>query len=182
MAQNSKAKKVEENELPKFDVPTVKSSDSTGWRICNTVLGCGLHVLQGWSSGVGIKGNETTFETKFFKLLYASKLDFRHQEKYLSNRWSIVDVGRPLEAPIAVSNMFYQFLSPKQTYICSSTIEWVNRFEDFIKKYGLGELGRGHVWKNKNYKNEDNVAFTWTWNGKVPKAEDVGIKDWEYPQ
>lgn len=171
MAQNFK----------KFDTPTVNSSEKIGWRICNTVLGCGLHVFQGWSSGIGIQGNETTFETKFFKLLYASTVGYKSPE-CLNVRWGVAEVGKPLEGPISVANMFYQFLTPKQTYICSSTLKWVDRFEAFVKKHDLGDFGRAHVWQNKNYKNEDNVAFTWTWNGTVPKAADVGIKDWEYPE
>jgi hypothetical protein len=188
MAKKSPPKKIVEKKLEKLELPTVNGAFNQGWRLCNTILGCGLVIFQGWSKGVGIYGNDYDFENKFFTLLWASK--YYTTLKYPENDnctafewWGWKDAEKGVsEAPIGVSMGYWQLLRPLQTYVASSTVEWVERFEKFVTKHKLGVLGKGHIWKNKNYKDDDNITFTWTWNGKCPKAKDVGIENWEYPE
>jgi hypothetical protein len=159
-----------------YDTPTVKSGQ--GWLICNSSLGCGSRVLQGWSSGIGIaSSNKQEFEKKFFHLLYLSK----NQDK-CTTKWGYLYKDRQVEAPISVSMGRYQFLEEGTTYTFSSTSDWIERFVAFIQKYDLGTVSVGHKWINKHYMDKENQTGTWTWNGKLPKSADVGIENWGLPE
>lgn len=161
-------------ETIKLDTPTVASGH--GWMICNCSLGCGSYIFQGWSEGIGIYDN-SDFEKKLFTLLYSSM----HQE-HVRNPWNLSYKGRHVEAPIGVLMSHHQFLVKGTTYTFNSTVEWVARLVEFVKKHDLGEISVGHVWINTNYKQHRNQTGTWTWNGKVPKSTDVGITNWKLPE
>jgi hypothetical protein len=161
-----------------MDTPTSRYRDKTGWLICNTSLGCGSRVLQGWSSGIGIAAdNKADFERKLFELLYLS-----NNQKYAKDKWTSTNLGRSVEAPISVSMFRYQFLTKGSTYTMNSTKDWVERFEAFINKHNLGTFSKSHEWVNAHYNNAANITAVWTWNGAVPKAADVGITDWKLPE
>jgi len=177
----------EEIKMISIDIPTVK--EGMGWLICTTPLGCGSRILQGWSSGFGIAGNETSFETKLAKLLHWSikapeLLDNHSVRGYIytnytiNQHWGTCPVVGPAMAAIGVGRAKYQFLKPNWTYTLNSTEEWIDRFENFIKKYDLGQFSKSHAWVNYNYKQARNVTAVWTWNGKVPCLDEVGLKDW----
>lgn len=169
------AKNVVDDAL-KLDPPTVQSG--TGWLICNSSLGCGSRVLQGWSKGIGISAeNKNNFEERLFKLLYLSK----HPD-YTKTRWNLKGLGRNVEAPISVGMHRYQFLTPKTTYIMSSVSDWIERFRVFVETHKLGDFSVGHEWKNPHHTGDLNRYASWTWNGNVPKAADVGLKNWSLPE
>jgi hypothetical protein len=161
-----------------LDTPTTKYRDKPGWLICNSSLGCGSRVLQGWSAGIGIDAaNEAGFEKKLFELLYLSL-----NKQYAKDNWGTFSTGRSVEAPISVSMYRYQFLEKGSTYTMNSTAPWVKRFEEFVAKHNLGTFTKSHEWKNPHYRNAENVTAVWTWNGNLPKAADVGITDWKLPE
>jgi hypothetical protein len=158
------------------DVPT--SKDMSGWLICNSVLGCGTRILQGWSEGIGISQN-VDFEAKFARLLlwsdYAAKKDITQVKGY----WNLQLLSGIMEAPIGLSRTKLQLLKPKQTYTISSLVPWIERFEAFVKKHDLGDFSKSHVWLNHNYKGAPNITALWTWNGNCPSADSLGLKDWQ---
>jgi hypothetical protein len=167
----------------KVDVPTMK--DGNGWLICTSPLGCGTRILQGWSSGIGIVANDD-FEKKLTKLLHWSdkyqipKGSWQAPEfPKVEAPWHHVTLPGAMEAPIGVARMKYQFLKPDHTYTLSSLVEWIERFEKFVKAHDLGDFSKSHEWINHNYKSKPNVTALWTWNGKLPKLEAVGLQDWE---
>jgi hypothetical protein len=157
-----------------LNTPTVKTG--IGWRILNTDLGCGSRVLQGWSSGIGIAGNEN-FEEKLFHLLYLSK-----NQNHVKDKWSMHGTGISLQSPIGVSYNLWQFLENGRTYTLNSKEKWVDRFEAFVKKHNLGDFSRGHAWHNPSWNEGKNVTCTWTWNGNVPKSADVGLVNFNLPE
>lgn len=162
----------------KIDTPTVKYRDKTGWIICNTSLGCGSRILQGWSSGIGVDAsNQKLFERKLFELAYLSI-----NTQYVTDHWYSYGTGHSVEAPIGVSMHRYQFLESGRSYTINSTSDWITRFETFVTKHALGVFTKSHEWKNPDYHKGNNVTALWTWNGSVPKAADVGIIDWKLPE
>lgn len=166
------------DETLKLDTPTTRYRDKRGWLICNTSLGCGSRILQGWSAGIGIDSeNRDDFEKRLFHLLYLSL-----NPRYCKDNWNTFNTGKSVEAPIGVSLDRWQYLTKGQTYTMNSLVEWIDRFEAFVNKHGLGTFSKSHAWQNAGYKRENNVTAIWTWNGVVPKAADVGITDWKLPE
>lgn len=158
--------------------PTTRYRDQQGWLICNSSLGCGSRILQGWSAGIGIdSANQNEFEKRFFELLYLSA-----NTAYIKDKWEAYNTGKSTEAPIGVGLNRYQYLYKDYTYTLNSTAPWIDRFEAFVTKHNLGQFTKSHVWNNPGYRREGNVTAVWTWNGNVPKSADVGITDWKLPE
>jgi hypothetical protein len=169
----------------KVDVPTTKASG--GWLICNSPLGCGTRILQGWSSGIGIVDNND-FERKLTKLLHWSNMYLLPEGAWQAPQFANVDAATlwnhetlpgTLEAPIGVARAKHQFLKLNQTYTLSSLKEWIERFEKFVKDHDLGNFSKSHEWINHNYKGKPNITALWTWNGNLPKLAAVGLQDWD---
>lgn len=149
-------------------VPTLTGDPTkVEWNISNSVLGCGLLNFQGWSSGIGINGNEK-LEDKLFLLTYYSA----HQQKYPHTKWGAKALpGGSVEAPIGVSRMRYQFLSDRFGLVCGSYVEWLERLGKFIKEHDLGDFSITHSYKNKQWGNHVDAVGLWNWNGKHPNPE-----------
>jgi hypothetical protein len=148
--------------LPTSFIPT-----EIAWKITTPMISCGLRQLQGWSSGVGISGNEN-LEEKIFLLTYFSK----HRAKYTGEKWMYKSAPGLQIAPIGVGGNFWQFLDPNQNYVVSSNVDWVDRLERCIAKYDLGNFTRTNGFKNPNWHKGNICVAVWTWNGNTPPASD----------
>jgi hypothetical protein len=135
---------------------------TVAWKLYTPFISCGMIGMQGWSSGVGIKGNDN-LEEKLFLMLYFSA----NQKKFKGEIWG--SKGATLDvAPIGVGSSFYQFFRPKQNYALASNTPWIDRLEKFIKKYDLGTFHRGEGFVNPNWHEGKNHLCVWTWNGNHP--------------
>jgi hypothetical protein len=153
-------------------LPTSNKPNEVAWKIATPTISCGIHQLQGWSAGVGIHGNDN-LEEKLFLLTYFSA----NQKKFTGEIWSTHNMPGLVIAPIAVSGNLWQFLRPKQNYLISSQLKWVDRFEAFLKKYDLGELHRTEGFSNPNWHEGKICCAIWVWNGKHPAPADFNYTE-----
>lgn len=156
---------VDLSSYPKLPTGAGSQTSRDEWNLSNTVLGCGLLNLQGWSTGIGI-GNNSNLEDKLFIWSYYSAE--ANQSKYPHDKWGSKALDGSLEAPISVSRRRYQFLSDRFGMVFASNIEWVKRLDAFVKEHGLGDISYTHTFKNKQYGMHEDAVGLWNWNGKHP--------------
>lgn len=155
------------------------------WNIGTSPLGCGILVLQGWSTGIGVY-NKQPFEVSLTELLYFSKQPVRTaKQKYNENNPIFEKMGIPyygtkildsnkerLLAPnIGVYSTRYQFLNTNFLITVSSTEEYLKRFADFVNNNGIGEFTYTKPRQNRNYCNTMCAVGVFDWNGELPNKD-----------
>lgn len=182
----------------KFTAPAKKVNNEAdgvnpNWFIDTTALGCGLVTFVGWSSGVGIDAehNQKCFEQDMFKLLFWSSRtrydwDCIYPEDYpgKKNASNVAYTDKKYAdatfTKVSVALKNFNFLPKTHTILLSSKVEWIERFQKFVKDHDLGEFTISHIFVNKYWRQNELLNATWTWNGKVPDPKKCGIKTWEY--
>lgn len=147
------------------------------WNIGSSPLGCGITVLQGWSEGIGIHGNEgNAFGDKFFDLLYFSLLGTNYAKMAELNKFGITPYGtkslggESLAPKIGVGVNRFQFLTPKHLTLVASKDTWIKKFRDFVAEHNLGQFSNTDGYSNIRHTGSPCAAGLFVWNGNLPSG------------